>query len=47
MIWFREECVKYGVKLLKIETVEQHGDLFTEGLSRITFEYLCGKLMGW
>ena len=46
-IWFREECVKRGIKLLKIETVEQLGDLFTKALSKITFENLRSKLMGW
>ena len=46
-IWFREECVKCGIKLLKIETVEHLGDLFTKGLPKITFEYLRCKLMGW
>ena len=46
-IWFREECVKRGIKLLKIEMVEQLGDLFTKGLPKITFEYLRRKLMGW
>ena len=30
-VWFREECVKRGVSLLKIDTVEQLGDLFTKG----------------
>ncbi|KAL7465925.1 hypothetical protein ACHAXS_006230 [Conticribra weissflogii] len=46
-IWFREAIVKRGIKLVKIDTVEQLGDLFTKGLARITFEYLREKLMGW
>jgi len=46
-IWFREEIVKRGIKLLKIDTVEQLGDLFTKGLPRATFEYLRKKLMNW
>ena len=46
-IWFREECVKRGIKLLNIETIEQLGNLFTEGLPKITFEYLRCKLTGW
>ena len=37
-IWFREECVKRGIKLLKIETIDQLGDLFTKSLPKITFE---------
>lgn len=46
-IWFREEIHKRGIKLLKIETVEQLGDLFTKGLGRVAFEYLRKRLMGW
>ena len=46
-IWFREEIQKRGIKLLKIDTVEQLGDLFTKGVPRVTFEYLRKKIMGW
>ena len=46
-VWFREEIVKRGIKLVKIDTVEQLGDIFTKGLSKVTFEYLRKKLMGW
>jgi hypothetical protein len=46
-VWFREEIQKRGVKLLKIDTVEQLGDIFTKGLARATFEYLRKKMMGW
>lgn len=46
-IWFREEINKRGIKLLKIDTLEQLGDMFTKGLPRATFEYLRKKLMGW
>lgn len=46
-IWFREEIVKRGVTLLKIDTVEQLGDMFTKGLARPAFEHLRKKLMGW
>ena len=46
-VWFREEIQRRGVKLLKIETVEQLGDIFTKGLPRATFEYLRKKIMGW
>jgi hypothetical protein len=46
-VWFREEIQKRGIKLLKIETVEQLGDIFTKGLARATFEYLRKKMMGW
>ena len=47
MIWFREEIVNRGIKLVKIDTVEQLGDMFTKGLPSATFEYLRKKLMGW
>ena len=46
-IWFREEIHKRGIKLLKIDTAEQLGDIFTKGLVQVTFEYLCKKLIGW
>ena len=39
-IWFHEEINKRGIKLLKIDTTEQLGDIFTKGLSQPTFEYL-------
>ncbi len=42
-IWFCEEIIKRGVKLLKIETSEQLGDMFTKGLAEPTFEYLQSK----
>ena len=46
-IWFCEEINKRGIKLLKIDTVEQLGDIFTKGLPQATFEYLRKKIMGW
>ena len=46
-VWFREEIQKRGVKLLKIDTIEQLGDIFTKGLPRATFEYLRKRMMGW
>ena len=46
-VWFREEIVKRGIKLLKIDTQEQLGDIFAKGLPSATFEYLRMKLMGW
>ena len=46
-VWFREENIKRGVKLYKIDTLEQLGDLFTKGLTKAQFEYLRNKLMGW
>ncbi len=46
-IWFREEIFKRGIKLNKIDTIEQLGDIFTKGLTRVVFEYLRKKIMGW
>ncbi len=46
-IWFCEEINKCGIKLLKIETSEQLGDMFTKGLAKPTFEYLRSKIIGW
>ena len=46
-IWFREQIVLKGIRLVKIDTMEQLGDMFTKGLPRVTFEYLRKKLMGW
>ena len=46
-IWFREEIFKRGIKLFKISTVEQLGDTFTKSLSKVTFQYLRKKIMGW
>ena len=46
-IWFREQIVLRGIGLVKVDTVEQLGDLFTKGLPRAIFEYLRKNLLGW
>ncbi len=46
-IWFQEKNHKRGIKLMKIDTAEQLGDIFTKGLVQVTFEYLRKKLIGW
>ena len=46
-IWFREQIVRRGIKLLKIDTVEQLGDILTKSLTMVTFQYLRKRLMGW
>jgi hypothetical protein len=46
-IWFCKEIHKRCVQLLKINTVEQLGDIFTKGLTQVTFEYLQKKIIGW
>jgi hypothetical protein len=45
-IWFREEINRRGIKLLKIETFEQLGDMFTKCLAKPSFEYLRSKIIG-
>ena len=39
-IWFREEIHKRGIKVFKIETSEQFGDMLTKGLAQPMFKYL-------
>ncbi len=46
-VWFREEIQKRGIKLIKIDSVEQLGDIFTKGLPHAIFEYLRKRMMGW
>ena len=46
-IWFREEINKREINLLKIETVEQLGGIFTKVLLRGSFEYLRKKIVVW
>lgn len=46
IIRFCEEIYKHRIELLKIDTVEHLGDIFTKGLPRQTFEYLRKKIMG-
>ncbi len=45
--WFREQIIKRSIELLKIDTKEQLGDMFTKCLPVATFEYLQKKLIGW
>jgi hypothetical protein len=47
MIWLHEEIHKRCIQLLKIYTVKQLGDIFTKGLTQVTFEYLQKKIIGW
>ena len=46
-IWFHEDISKFGIKILKFDTVEYLGGLFTECLTRTTFEYLRKKILSW
>ncbi len=45
--WFREQIGPRQIKLVKIATDEQLGDLFTKGLTNVKFSKLQKKLMGW
>jgi hypothetical protein len=46
-VLFRGEIICRGIKLLKIDTVEQLGVIFTKGLTQVVFEYLRKKMMHW
>ncbi len=46
-IQFSTEIHKRCIQLLKIDTVEQLGDIFTKGLSQVVVEYLWKKIIGW
>ena len=46
-IWSREQIVLRGIKIVKVDTHEQLGDIFTKDLSKVVFEYLRLKLCGW
>ncbi len=46
-VWFLEEIHKWNIHLLKIDTIKQLGDIFTKGLTRVMFEYLRLKIIGW
>ena len=45
--WFREHIGPRNIQLVKISSGDQLGDLFTKGLSRILFQGLRKRLMGW
>ncbi|KAL7478975.1 hypothetical protein ACHAW6_005971, partial [Cyclotella cf. meneghiniana] len=44
--WFREHVIARKIKLVKIATTDQLGDLFTKGLPHKTFSHLRSLLMG-
>lgn len=47
--WFRSHVFDKSnrIQLVKIDTANQLGDIFTKGLTKETFERLRRKLMGW
>ena len=46
-IWVCREINKIGINLLKIDNVEQLGDIFTKGLPMEIFKYLQKNIMDW
>ena len=47
--WFRQRVFdpSNNITLVKVDTKNQLGDIFTKGLGRVAFSYLRSKLMGW
>jgi hypothetical protein len=45
--WFREQIGPRNIILVKVDTHNQLGDIFTKGLTPQPFCYLRSKLMGW
>jgi hypothetical protein len=45
--WFREHIGPLQIELVKIDTINQFGDLFTKGLTNVEFSKLQKKFMGW
>jgi hypothetical protein len=45
--WFREHLIPQNIQLVKIDTDEQLGDLFTKGLAKVAYMRLQKMLMGW
>ena len=47
--WFREHVANKAnnIQLVKIDTKNQLGDIFTKGLTQVPFEHLRRLLMGW
>ncbi len=45
--WFREHVAVCRVQLVKVDTHNQLGDLFTKGLPFPAFSHLRSMLMGW
>ena len=45
--WFREKIASGEGSAKDVNGNEQKSDIFTKGLSKVMFEYLLSKLMGW
>ena len=45
--WFREHLGPHNIKLVKIATENQLGDIFTKGLGAVAYTQVQKQLMGW
>lgn len=45
--WFHEHLAPRRIELVKINTGDQLGDIFTKGLDNVAFHQLRKKLIGW
>jgi hypothetical protein len=45
--WFREQIGPRKIILVKVDTKDKLGDIFTKGLTSVPFKHLRSKLMGW
>lgn len=45
--WFCEQLIARDIVVVKIDTKEQRGDIFTKLLREVIFKYLQEKIMGW
>ena len=45
--WFCEQIIACEIKVVKIYTKEQRGEIFTKLLPEIIFKYLHKKIMEW
>lgn len=45
--WFHEQIGPRNIELIKINTSDQLGDIFTKGVGIMIFQRLRKKLMGW
>jgi hypothetical protein len=45
--WFGKQIGPRNIELVKVDTTNQLGDIFTKGLGATAFQRLRLKLMGW
>ena len=46
-IWFREQLVELGIKVVKVDTKNQWGDICTKMPPVVVYEFLRKLIMGW